>query len=150
MFCPLGTVSFRFQASGKLPFTLKEKHIHSLKVKRGRFLNSANSWHKTIWVEGILWHSPSTNLSRKGNSKKDDSWHQIIFSIAQGSTFCAPGDTVGLCGLVFGNKRFPKKPPCQKFQLCDVQSVQYLLRLGQRGADSNLRWLHFHGIQLLS
>lgn len=74
------------------------------------------------------------------------------FSIAQGSTFCAPGDTVRLCGLVFGNKCFLKKQYRQKFQLCDVESVQYLLRLGQRDADSNLWYIlrrHFGGIQLL-
>lgn len=75
---------------------------HGTLKEKGGWIQSANSWQKTFYVKGILCKSPSTNLSRKGNSMSDDSLDGITFSIAQGSTFFfprAPGDTSLRVGL---------------------------------------------------
>ncbi len=95
-----------------------------------------------------LSKSPSTNLSRKGNGVSDDSLDCITFSIAQGSTFLlsTPGDTSLRVGL------WIQAVSRGQFQVCD-DGAQYLLRLGQRVADSSLRWilrLQFCTIRLLS
>lgn len=92
---------------------------------------------KRHFMSKVFLRSPSTNLSRKGNSMS--SLDGITFSIAQGSTFSPPvHQVIHLCGLAFGYRRFPKDSPAKKFQVCDVHGAQYLLRLCQRGADSNL------------
>ncbi len=129
------------------------------KRKSSSFFETQRRWNsicqqlaKDILCQGILCKSPSTNLSRKGNGVSDDSLDCITFSIAQDLLFCSLHQVIHLCGLAFGYRRFPEDNPTKEFQVCD-DGAQYLLRLGQRVADSSLRWilrLQFCAIRLLS